>query len=339
VEILKEKILVLHTSFLGDAILALPFIQELKRLHPDSEIDVVSSERGFDVFKNSPVVESVFLLDKRGEHKSLRSTIRFAKTFADQGYAKLYSLHRSFRSSMFSFFTGIKDSYSFANSSVSFVYKHRIPHAYQEHEVKRLLHFLPQQYSEDEWRIRPLINADETVFTKDFAKRFFDTEKIIAIAPGTVWETKRYPEASFKALIQMVNHAGYRVILIGGISEKEFCRRLLMSDVILNLAGRSNIPETIALLGKCALLISNDSAPTHMGTAANIPVLTIYCSTVPEYGFYPYLRGSDYIELQNLSCKPCGIHGYTRCPLKHFKCGNDLPPKNVFEKALSMIRG
>ena len=51
------------------------------------------------------------------------------------------------------------------------------------------------------------------------------------------------------------------------------------------------------------------------------PVLTIYCSTVPEFGFYPYNKKSSYISFNDLNCKPCGIHGYEKCPIKSFDCG------------------
>lgn len=80
------------------------------------------------------------------------------------------------------------------------------------------------------------------------------------------------------------------------------------------------------------LLISNDSAPTHLGMCADIPVLTIFCSTVPGFGFYPYNEQSKTISFSNLDCKPCGIHGYRKCPIETFDCGYKLLPEMVIEK-------
>ena len=77
---------------------------------------------------------------------------------------------------------------------------------------------------------------------------------------------------------------------------------------------------SIALLKHSKILISNDSAPTHLGVCADIPVLTLYCSTVPDFGFYPYNNRSRWLSYADLTCKPCGIHGYEACPLKHFQC-------------------
>ena len=70
---------------------------------------------------------------------------------------------------------------------------------------------------------------------------------------------------------------------------------------------------------------------------ADIPVLTIYCSTVPGFGFYPYNDKSKFISFDGLQCKPCGIHGYHICPIKTFDCGKKLLPENVFKLVEKMI--
>ena len=97
--------------------------------------------------------------------------------------------------------------------------------------------------------------------------------------------------------------------------------------------------ESIELLKRVEILISNDSAPTHLGVCADIPVLTIYCSTVPEFGFYPYNKKSSYISYDDLECKPCGIHGLKECPIKTFNCGNLIEPLQVFMKIKEMLNG
>ena len=110
-----------------------------------------------------------------------------------------------------------------------------------------------------------------------------------------------------------------------------------MREVVHITAGEFSFIETIELLKSSSLLICNDSAPTHLGVCADIPVLTIYCSTVPQFGFYPYNMKSDYISYDNLSCKPCGIHGYSSCPLGTFDCAKLLVPDLVIEKAEKIL--
>lgn len=107
---------------------------------------------------------------------------------------------------------------------------------------------------------------------------------------------------------------------------------------VYSAVGKLSIIESLELLKNCELLLSNDSAPTHLGVAADIPVLTIYCSTIPEFGFYPYHNKGEYIS-NHLTCKPCGIHGHNKCPIKTFECGISLNPKVVIKKMDEMLLG
>ena len=66
----------------------------------------------------------------------------------------------------------------------------------------------------------------------------------------------------------------------------------------------------------------NDSGPLHMASAVNAPVTAFFCSTIPKFGFGPLSENSTIIQTtEELSCRPCGLHGLKNCPKKHFKCG------------------
>ena len=64
----------------------------------------------------------------------------------------------------------------------------------------------------------------------------------------------------------------------------------------------------------------NDSAPLHLASAVNAPVTAFFCSTVPEFGFGPLSDKSIIKQVGEMSCRPCGLHGYKSCPLGHFDC-------------------
>jgi heptosyltransferase-2 len=68
----------------------------------------------------------------------------------------------------------------------------------------------------------------------------------------------------------------------------------------------------------------NDSGPLHLASAGNSPTTAFFCSTVPAYGFYPLSYNSTTIEVSDLECKPCGLHGYKACPKNNFRCGNEI---------------
>lgn len=337
-EVLNRKFLVLQTAFLGDAILSLPFLHALKKLNPDSLIDVITIPTCREIFASSPAVHQVFVLDKHAAQKGLLATISFARTFRREGYERFYSLHRSLRSSLFARATEISETFGFDTAAFSFLYKHKIPYEKAFHEVRRLMHFTQSEDCVANWKVLPEMRLSEQQ-KKNVAAALagVDTAKPwIAVAPGSVWQTKRYPELYFKKIIDYFRNAGYEVILLGGKAEAPLCEEMLAPGVH-NLAGKISIVESKLAIEKVKALLTNDSATTHVGMAANAKTITIYCSTVPSIGFYPYNDGSTWISKDDLPCKPCGIHGHRSCPKKHFKCGVELLPETIISKMESVI--
>ncbi len=335
-----ERILIIQTAFLGDAILTLPMIQKLKESNPSCLIDVICIPSSKDIYDHSPFVNETIVLHKRGEHKSILKLMKFAKTLKKNNYDKVYSPHRSFRSSLLVALLKVKQSYGFDNSSLKFVYKNLIEYDLKDHEVKRNLKLISEDTDEDKWKILPEveISNDQKKNVDDLLNKL-NFQKLIAIAPGSVWKTKQYPEENFIKVIEEIIKRSYSVILIGGKEDRELCSGIeaKFSENVFSASGELSIVESIELLKHCDVLICNDSAPTHMGMCADISVLTIYCSTVPDFGFYPYNEKSTYLSISDLECKPCGIHGHNECPISTFECGHRLLPDLVIKSLQELI--
>jgi heptosyltransferase-2 len=333
------RILFIQTAFLGDAILSLPALEILKQKFPDSIIDILCIPETEEVFANSPFVNETLVLDKRKSHKSIFNLLKFSKEIKNKKYNLIYSSHRSFRTSLLVLFSEVKESYGFSNSSFSFIYKTLVPYIKEHHEVKRNLDLVYHPDKIEDWKLLPkVIVTDEVKLRLTKILIDFKNKKKIVIAPGSIWFTKKYPAEKFKNIANQLSKLGYQIFLIGSKADRELCESIKNNQSeIVNFAGEFSFIETVELLSNCNLLISNDSAPTHMGMCADIPVLTIYCSTVPEFGFYPYNKFSEFISINGLSCKPCGIHGHKECPLDHFKCANNLNEDIVLNKAIEIL--
>ena len=335
------KILVIQTAFPGDAILTMPFIQELKRKNAKSTIDVLCIPSTSEIFSSSPAVDNVIVLDKRGDHKGFLKFIKFVRNLKQNKYQMVFSPHRSFRSALITLQLSADNSVGFENSSLPFMFKKTIPYDYTVHEVERNLRFISDDYSGEKWKIIPKIFvSEESKLNVKTLLNANNLDRFISIAPGSVWETKKYPAEYFKEIINHFTKSYYKVVLIGGEKDRALCESLAAGyqNNVFTSAGTFSFVETVQLLKSSSLLICNDSAPTHLGVSAEIPVLTIYCSTTSKFGFYPYNQGSDYISYDDLICKPCGIHGYQACPLDHFNCGKLLLPKLVISKAELILK-
>ena len=335
------NILVIQTAFLGDAILTLPMIQELKKKNSESKLDVLAIPSTEIIFSSSSYVDNVIVIDKREKHKSIKRLNNFIKELREKSYSIIYSPHRSFRSAYITIKLGVRETYGFDNSSFKYAYKNIVKYKQTDHEVQRNLELIGEDTKDKSWKISPEIIIAET--EKEKVTDVLSTNKIdtefIAVAPGSVWETKRYPKEYYSEVIKSLIAKDEKVVLIGGENDKLLCDEIAFNtnDKVKNLAGEFSVTETIQLLGSAKLLITNDSAPTHMGMCADIPVLTIYCSTAPGFGFYPYNNKSRYLSYDKLDCKPCGIHGYKECPVKSFDCGYKLIPEDILKEVEKML--
>ena len=337
---MKEKILIIQTAFPGDAILTLPFIQKLKESNSLSTIDVICIPATAEIFSASPFVNKVIILNKRKQHKSLFSIIKFSLKIKNENYSKVYSPHRSFRSSLIVFISSIKESFGYDIASMSFIYRNKIKYEKTFHEVRRNLLFLGEKKQIKNWNILPEVKIPgDAVIKIDKYLKQFNNKKLAAVAPGSVWETKIYPEKYYCKLIEYLHSKDFEIILIGGKADETMCSNIQskFEKGVISSAGKFPIIESVEILKNCELLICNDSAPTHMAMCADIPVITIYCSTVPAFGFYPYNKKSFTVSYENLVCKPCGIHGHKKCPINTFDCGHKLLPEMVIDKIDEII--
>ncbi|NVN96620.1 MAG: glycosyltransferase family 9 protein, partial [Bacteroidetes bacterium] len=231
--------------------------------------------------------------------------------------------------------SGAKFTIGFYKADFSFLYKKIVPYISSNHEVQGNLALIMENSDDKNGKELPRLKIPVEVREKVFSFLANLTDKkIIAIAPGSVWKTKIYPRENFILLIKSLLKNNYFVMLIGGNEDNEICTSIEneFGKDVKSAAGNFSVIESVELLKKCDALISNDSAPTHLGMIADIPVLTIFCSTIPEFGFYPYNERSKYISLEGLDCKPCGIHGHQICPIKTFICGKNLTDEAVFNK-------
>ncbi len=336
----KERILVIQTAFLGDALLTLPMLEKLKQKYSSAILDVLAIPATREIFSASSYIDNVIVMDKKGKQKGLRALNKFIRELRKYSYTKIYSPHRSFRSAYITLKLGVRDSYGFDNSNFKYAYKHLIRYEQKYHEVQRNLLLIGENIRGESWKVIPSIS-----FNKEMNKNVNNIllenhiqENFIAIAPGSVWETKKYPKEKYIEVIKLLSGYDEHFVLIGSSEDVKLCDDISSSagSTVKSLAGKFSVIETIFFLKSAKLLISNDSAPTHMGMCADIPVLTIFCSTVPEFGFYAYNKKSSFLSYDDLECKPCGIHGYRECPIGTFDCANNLLPEKIVQELLEL---
>jgi len=168
----------------------------------------------------------------------------------------------------------------------------------------------------------------------------FNRDAMVALAPGSVWNTKRWPEEKFVLLARGLQDSGLDLVLIGGREDRPLCGRIAaaVAETPLNAAGELSPLQSAELIRRCRVLVSNDSAPAHLATGVRTPVVALFGATVPSFGFAPRGPSDRVIETTGLSCRPCSIHGGHRCPIATFDCMERIKPRTVHDAVIQIAR-
>ena len=349
----RRASLVVQTSFLGDVVLTTPLIAELANRGP---VDVVATPGGASVLANNPEIREIVVYDKRRDLRGMaglwRTSQRLKATFRSAAPPELadmepvaYLAQGSVRSAMLALLAGFRVRVGFETSAGRALYTQRVPYRDDQHHVERLWRLAGSAATTDAVptarQLQPLLFPSdrdiETVNTL-LARAGYAGEPLVALAPGSVWATKRWPY--YAALATTVERSGAgRVVLIGGpadVAVSGAVAAALPPRRAIDGTGKLSPLASAELIRRARVLVTNDSAPQHFASAVGTPTVTIFGPTVPAFGFGPLAPQHATAGVDALPCRPCDRHGPRRCPLGHWRCMQELTVAHV-ERLLNEV--
>lgn len=323
-----NKILVIQTAFIGDVILATALLEELHLAYPNAELHLLVRKGNESLFNSHPFLKEVMVWDKKS--KKISNLFQLLLRIRKQKFDIVINCHRFASSGILSGFSSAKHIAGFKENPFSFLYNYTVKHQVVngKHEVERNAELIADfcTTKSQKPKLYPQISDYQTISE-------YTNSPYYCIAPASVWYTKQVPTDKWVDLIQHLPNET-PVYLIGAPSDFELCEQIKSSfngRVIQNLAGRLTFLQSCALLKNGIMNYVNDSAPMHLCSAVNANVTAIFLSTSPSFGFTPLSDKSFTFEVKNLKCKPCGLHGFSKCPQTHFKCGKELDFNILFK--------
>ena len=334
----KKRVLILQTAFLGDVVLATPMAESIKNSHPEWEVDFLTTPESGALLENNPNISRILTYDKNKSERGVKGFLSKISEIEAGAYDIALIPHRSIRSAALVRFAGIPQRVGFDKSAGYFLFTERVKYENELHEVERnlkLVESLNLSVSKVKPRLYPSSNdlKKSEKILKSSAK--LKNRPIIAIAPGSIWPTKRWPIDNYIELAGMLVKDGFGVVVLGGEKDKALFKKISMEGVEV-FAGTTTLLESAALLKKCEALVTNDSAPLHFAVAVDTPVVAIFGATAPKFGFYPY-NSDDIVIERELPCRPCAIHGGMKCPIGTFECMLDIGAEEVFNNVKKRI--
>lgn len=325
-----QKFLVIQTAFIGDVVLATPLIEKLHAFFPNAQIDFLVRKGNETLLQHHPYLNTVLVWNKKeGKYRALWNMLRLIRK---NKYDKVINLQRYGATGFLTAFSGAKERVGFNKNPFSFMFDVTITHAMKAdvqspHEILRNLSLVT--HFTDNSIFRPKLYPQPHDYN---AVEKYKQWRYICIAPASVWFTKQYPAKKWVSFIQQLP-GELMVYLLGAPSEKQLCADIMHASGrqdIKSLAGELSFLQSAALMRDALMNYVNDSAPMHFASAMNAPVTAVYCSTVPAFGYGPLSDKKYIVEVkEDLSCRPCGLHGYKACPLQHFNCARHISDQQL----------
>ena len=320
---MKKKFLVIQTASIGDVILATAVVEKLHSYYNDSQIDILIKKGYEGLFANHEFINKVLTWDKKnGKYRNLFALI---KEVRGERYDLIVDIQRHFATGLLTVLGGARETSGFDKNPLSMFFTHKVRHVLGVrgvHEVDRNNKLI--EHLTDDRPAKPCLYPGSSV---NESVREYKSKRYICVAPCSLWATKQFPVERWVELLSYVPD-DLRVYLLGGGADVGVCEAIvsgLKGKDVVSLAGKLSLLESAALMRDAAMNFVNDSSPMHLASSQNAPVTAVFCSTVPDFGFGPLSDNSAVVEeRQKMKCRPCGLHGYKKCPEKHFKCAYNI---------------
>ncbi len=311
------KVLLWQTAYLGDVVLATPLLRILKK-----KFQKVG-------FVGRPFIEELlrgYEVELFPFNKGFLESFRVRKAISS--YDAVLSAHRSMRTALILYSSGIPTRVGFDKSELAFLYTHTVPHRWGIHEVERNAQLLkPLGIVPEPAELHPELFVEERE-VKAVQEKFQLPEEYVVLSPFSNFPLKEWHTDHWVALAKIL---GRKTVVVGTSRDVE--RAKVFEGHTINLVGKTSLRELMAVLSRAKLVISCDSSPVHIANALGVPALTIYTSTSPAYGFYP-LRGA-YLTPE-LACSPCSPNP-KKCKTGTYYCVRDISLERVLSLCQTLI--
>jgi len=307
------KILIELPTWLGDAVMTTPAIENLVIFFNDCEVTLLGSIPAVNALKNHPKVTKTYVLDK--------NYLNLYKTIKSFGKFDIFiSFRGSYRSKFIKFYVSSKKKYQFNKNN--FI---------TGHQVEKYSNFINNCIN---------INSTPGQLRINIQKQSKGTKnKLLGINPGSSYGSAKrwYPKEFADVAAQLSNY--YDIIIFGGPKEtniaKDIERFLIEKGVsnYKNISAKTSINELISKIANLDLFITGDSGPMHIAAAFKIPTVAIFGPT-EDKETSQWMNEKSLIVKKNLECQPCMKR---KCPLKHHNCMKSIKSIDVLDAVNSII--
>lgn len=307
-----NNILIIRLSAIGDVVFASPLIKALRRRYPDAKISWLVEPAAAALLKNNPELDEVIVWPKQAWkqlwHKRKFLTLARELRFFISGL-KSHDFDCAID------LQGLLKSAVWAHFSAA---EQRIGLGSKEGSERMMTRVISRQgdnprIGSEYYGLAQELGLDVTNFDMDIVLSAEDEafpataiahENYAVICPFTTRPQKHWLEPRWPVLAEQIeSEHNLPVVMLGGPADVEAAARIAMANPqIINMAGRSTLMQTAALVKHASLLVGVDTGLTHMGIAFNVPTVALFGSTCP---YTDTTRDNAWVLYHKMACSPC----------------------------------
>ncbi len=333
----RRRILVIKLSAIGDVILSVPSLRALRQKFPDAWISVLVGRKSRALLRNCPYVNDVIAYEETGS--GLSSIAKMGRLLVKEGFDTVVDLQNNRTSHLLSYLSGATLRVGHGNRRWSFLLSRRtqpgapdlapIDHQFQ---VLQLLGVESVERRLELWAEKEDVKRVNTFLESQWIS---PSQVLIGLNPGSSlrWATKQWPVENFAKLCDELARRNFRVVITGSDLEAPLAEELLRltRNKPVNAVGKTTIPELIALVRRCQVFVSSDSAPMHIAASSSVPLVALFGPTDAKRHLVPPERYE--VFQKEVPCGPCYLRN---CPVG-LVCMNKIGVQEVLDSILGFL--
>ena len=323
-----RRFLFIRPGGIGDAVLLAPALLAVKDRFSEAEITVLAERRNAAAFALCPVVDRMLLYDAPSE---LIKVIR-------GGYDVVIDTEQWHRlSAVVARLTRAPVSIGFATNDRKRLFAHQIAYTHEQYEMWSFFNLLAPLGITPPAALRPpfLTVPEQATLRAAELLAPFSGKAVVALFPGASIAERRWGKERFKAVAEGLAAEGIAIAVVGGKEDAAEGEAIVKDCGGMNLAGRTTLVETAAVIARSALLLSGDSGVLHIAVGLGIPTVSLFGPGI-EAKWGPKGEG-DVVLNRHLSCSPCTRFGTTPpCPIQA-RCLSEITPQEVAQAARELL--
>ena len=288
-----KRILVIRYRFIGDTILTVPFLRNLRNFYPDAQIDVLVGPQSGEVLEGCPYINKLIVFDTTRFHKydrgqgEKKSFWSYVFSLRKENYDTAFVLKRSWSSALMALLIGARSRIGYATEGRQILLTASVAHDTNMHEVDSTLTVLQCAGVPIKDRfLESWVSREEQAQIDNLPqlKSQSDVRKRVLIHAAAAHPDKLYPLESWAEIVKILYHEhNFLPVFTGGEQDVELYDQLQQLSGIkgINLAGKLTLRLSMALYSNLDLAICTDSGPAHLAAAAGIPTVALFGPTDP----------------------------------------------------------